>query len=394
MESTIFNPCPDLPILSFSHLRWNFVYQRPQHLLTRFNRLSAAHFWEEPIFEDREIPAIAISAGDEGVRVITPHLPSGLTDESTASIQRQLLDEYIEREKLVDFVAWYYTPMALKFSDHLLPEVIVYDCMDELSAFQGAPPELVLQEQRLFTLADVVFCGGASLFAAKRRQHRNVHLFPSSIDRMHFAAARRSQPDPQDQARIPHPRIGFYGVLDERLDTALLKQLATEHPDWHFVLIGPVVKISESDLPRNTNIHYLGQKRYAELPAYLSNWSIAMLPFAQNASTRFISPTKTPEYLAGGKPVISTPIQDVVRPYGEQRLVQIGATAEEWGKAIENLLTTIEVGWLSRVDKMLARNSWDLTFERMRQQISRCLNSRPNIIPSTLEQYEGSQASV
>ena len=375
-------------------MRWNFVYQRPQHLLTRFNRLSPVHFWEEPIFEDREVPAIAISAGDEGVRVITPHLPSGLTDESTASIQRQLLDEYIEREKLVDFVAWYYTPMALKFSDHLLPEVIVYDCMDELSAFQGAPPELVLQEQRLFTLADVVFCGGASLFAAKRRQHRNVHLFPSSIDRMHFAAARRLQPDPQDQARIPHPRIGFYGVLDERLDTALLKQLATEHPDWHFVLIGPVVKISESDLPRNTNIHYLGQKRYAELPAYLSNWSIAMLPFAQNASTRFISPTKTPEYLAGGKPVISTPIQDVVRPYGEQRLVQIGATAEEWGKAIENLLTTIEVGWLSRVDKMLARNSWDLTFERMRQQISRCLNSRPNIIPSTLEQYEGSQASV
>ncbi len=313
----------------------------------------------------------------EGVRVVTPVLPNGVSDHEAIALQRELLDSYLSEQEIDNFVAWYYTPMALRFSDHLTPEVTVYDCMDELSAFQGAPPKLIEQEQRLFARANVVFAGGASLYASKKTQHSNVHLFASSIDRRHFAAARDAQQDPADQAHIPHPRIGFFGVLDERLDRELLRQASDNHPEWHFIMIGPVVKISPEDLPRANNIHYLGQKNYAELPQYLANWDVAMLPFARNAATRYISPTKTPEYLAAGKPVVSTPIRDVVKPYGEMGLVRIAGAAQEFGKAIEQSLSGVTEDWMQTVDKFLANTSWDKTFEAMWKEILRCVPLSP-----------------
>jgi len=308
-----------------------------------------------------------------GVRVLTPLLPHGLDDASVTEAQRELLNQYIEQEKLQDFVTWYYTPMALKFSDHLKPMLTVFDCMDELSAFAGAPPELLELERRLFARANVVFTGGASLFASKRTQHGNVHLFASSIDHEHFAAARGRLTEPPDQAAIPHPRIGFYGVLDERLDRELLREIAERRREWHFVLVGPVVKIREDELPRGSNIHYLGQKKYSELPSYLANWDVAMLPFAQNASTKFISPTKTPEYLAAAKPVVSTPIRDVVIPYGEMGLVRIGTDAAEFEAAIEASLSIVDNKWLEKTDEFLAGTSWDKTFEGMWKEIQRCM---------------------
>jgi glycosyltransferase involved in cell wall biosynthesis len=307
------------------------------------------------------------------VHLLIPQLPHGLGDQEIVDAQKKLLDVYVAEHRIQSFLAWYYTPMALRFSDHLLPAVTVYDCMDELSAFLNAPPELLVQEQRLFEKADVVFAGGASLYASKKTQHGNVHLFPSSIDFPHFAGARQPQADPADQQEIPHPRIGFFGVLDERLDRDLLRDVAGAHPEWHFVLIGPVVKITEDELPRGANLHYLGQKTYTDLPTYLANWDVAMLPFARNASTRFISPTKTPEYLAAGKPVVSTPIQDVVTPYGELGLVKIAADAEEFGVAIDECLKVRDDEWLSRVDRFLAGNSWDATFEGMWKEIQECV---------------------
>lgn len=359
-------------VLCFSHLRWNFVYQRPQHLLTRCLKHGPVHFWEEPVFEDCQASHLQRSVTETGVHVLTPVLPHGIGDERALSAQRSLLNAYLTEQKLDRYVAWYYTPMAMRFTAHLTPEVIVYDCMDELSAFQGAPPELIQMEQRLFARADVVFSGGASLYASKKTQHANVHLFPSSIDREHFAAARSPQPDPADQAGILHPRVGFYGVLDERLDRDLLRDVAAAQPDWNFVLIGPVVKIREEDLPRAANIYYLGQKSYADLPQYLANWEVAMLPFAQNASTRFISPTKTPEYLAAGRPAVSTPIQDVVKPYGDQGLVKIATNPAEFGKAIVAAFQERTPAWLASVDRFLAGNSWDKTFEGMWKQVEQC----------------------
>src|SRR4051794_1186902 len=208
--------------------------------------------------------------------------------------------------------------MALAFTYHLRPLGVVYDCMDELSAFAGAPASLRARERELLTRADVVFTGGQSLYEAKRGAHPNVHAFPSSVDVNHFAAARRRHDDPPDQQAIPRPRIGFFGVVDERMDMALLSGVAERRPDWHLVLLGPVVKIDPAVLPERANVHHLGPKPYAELPQYIASWDVAMLPFARNEATRFISPTKTPEYLAAGRPVVSTSIRDVVRPYGEQ----------------------------------------------------------------------------
>jgi glycosyltransferase involved in cell wall biosynthesis len=347
--------------------------------------------WEEPVFEDTKTATLARSETPEGVRVLTPMLPHGTNDQEAVAIQRELLDAYFSEQSIDNFIAWYYTPMALRFSDHLAPEVTVYDCMDELSAFQGAPPELIAQEQRLYERANVVFAGGASLYASKKTQHSNVHLFPSSIDRRHFAAAREKQQDPADQSSIGRPRIGFFGVLDERLDRDLLRQVAEQHPEWHFVMIGPVVKIADSDLPRAANIHYLGQKSYAELPQYLANWDVAMLPFARNAATRYISPTKTPEYLAAGKPVVSTPIRDVVKPYGEMGLVRIGENAQEFGDAIQQSLSDRREGWLERVDDFLANTSWDKTFEGMWKETLRAMSLSPvSSAPYAVEERSGS----
>jgi UDP-galactopyranose mutase len=268
--------------------------------------------------------------------------------------------------------------MALSFTRHLIPQAIVYDCMDELSAFKGAPAALREREAEMLSCADVVFTGGRSLYEARRNRHANIHPFPSGIDAPHFAQARNPVEDPKDQAGIPRPRLGYFGVIDERMDTGLLARIAEARPDWHLVMIGPVVKIDPADLPRHPNIHYLGGKDYKQLPAYLAGWDVALMPFAINESTRFISPTKTPEYLAAGKPVVSTPIQDVVTTYGETNLVRIAEAHSDFIKAIE---TTLKEGagspdWLARVDELLAQNSWDKTWLLMMKELDRAVGSR------------------
>jgi len=256
--------------------------------------------------------------------------------------------------------------MAMAFTRHLECDLCVYDNMDELSLFRGASQELIDNEAELFRRADVVFTGGMSLYEAKRNRHRNVHGFPSSIDFDHFAKARRAgDPEPSDQAAIPHPRLGFFGVIDERMDIDLVAGVAELRPDWHLVMIGPVVKIDPATLPQHANIHWLGGKSYSDLPRYLSGWDAGLMPFALNESTRFISPTKTPEFLAAGVPVVSTPITDVVRPYGERRLVEIAKTPLEVVRKAELLLSRPKEPWLQRVDRHLAAGSWDKTWAAM-----------------------------
>jgi UDP-galactopyranose mutase len=240
--------------------------------------------------------------------------------------------------------------------------------MDELSKFRFAPEHLLAYEQELIDRSDLVFTGGSSLYEAKKDRHHSVHCFPSSVDRAHFAKARVSQFQPADQEDLLRPRLGFYGVIDERFDIELLGKLAELRPQWSFVMLGPVVKISEDELPRRHNIHYLGSKTYEQLPCYLSGWNVALMPFAMNESTEFISPTKTPEYLAGGRPVVSTPIKDVVRHYGHLEGVGIASTAEEFAAACDKAMALAadrEGGWLAEADLMLSSSSWDITQARM-----------------------------
>jgi UDP-galactopyranose mutase len=359
---------PAATLICLSHLRWNFVYQRPQHLMSRFARDYRVLFVEEPVYGGDAPPRLEEHIEPCGVRVLVPHLAASLGDADRDVAQRLLLDAYLDRNNVRNPVLWHYSPMSLPWTAHLDSALIVYDCMDELSAFRGAPAQLVTLEQALLTRADVVFTGGHSLYEAKRAMHRNVHAIPSSVDVAHFKAARRPGDDPQDQRSIGRPRLGFYGVLDERFDCQLLRELAALRPAWQFVLIGPVVKIDPAVLPRAPNIHYLGPKRYEDLPSYLRGWNVALMPFAMNESTRYISPTKTPEYLAGGVPVVSTPIADVVRTYGKSGVVSIAGDAPSFARAIANALKMKQHqgGFNVLADRALGDLSWDLTWRQMR----------------------------
>lgn len=358
-------------LICLSHLRWNFVYQRPQHLLSRFAKARRVFFVEEPIFDADAGERLEIIKHESGVWVIVPHLPAGLGEEEINATQQTLLDQLFSEYQIQHYICWYYTPMSLAFTYHLQPLAVIYDCMDELAAFKGASPLLKERESALFRRADLVFTGGQSLYEAKRDCHPNVYAFPSSVDVAHFASARNSVEDPADQASIPHPRLGFCGVIDERMDLELLAGIASTRPDWHLVMIGPVVKIDPATLPQAENIHYLGGKDYKELPKYMAGWDLAMLPFASNESTRFISPTKTPEYLSAGRPVVSTSIRDVVRPYGQNGLVKIADTVEEFVAAAAAAMQehTQASGWLSQVDAFLEQMSWDRTWASMTQLI-------------------------
>ena len=357
-----------MDLVCFSHLRWDFVYQRPQHILSRFtNQYRVFYIQEFDSHPDED--GFTTHMSNENVCVITPHLNHHQHDNHIER-KRAVINYIFEIQNIASYIFWYYTPMSLLFSNHLQPTLIVYDCMDELSAFKFADPLLKGAEKMLLETADIVFTGGNCLYEAKKNQHHNIHAFASSIDKDHFSIARNSSDDNVDQRDIPHPRLGFFGVIDERFDIDLIEQVAILKPDWHFVLIGPIVKIDEAILPRKHNIHYLGSKTYKQLPGYLSGWDIALIPFAINESTRYISPTKTPEYLAAGKPVISTAITDVVNPYGKKQLVHIVDNASQLvEKAIIELNNKNKESWLAKVDEHLVTNSWDVTWSSMNDLI-------------------------
>ena len=368
-------------LVCFSHLRWDFVFQRPQHLMTRFADEMKVVYWEEPIVIGAGETAylkLSEAEGCPSIRIAVPHLPEGLSMPQAEAALIRLLETFAATLR-GPIIAWYYTPMMLPFSRGLDADVVAYDCMDELSKFRFAPDMLLGLEQELIDSADLLFTGGSSLYEAKKERHNSVHCFPSSVDRAHFGRARTAQADPADQAGLPRPRLGFYGVLDERFDLDLLRQVADMRPDWSFVMVGPVVKIAEEELPRAANIHYLGPKKYDALPAYLSGWDVALMPFAMNDSTQFISPTKTPEYLAGGRPVVSTPVKDVVRHYGHLEGVEIACDADSFVRACEKALALSRDptgNWLAEADLMLSATSWATVQARMAGLVEQVLATR------------------
>jgi len=364
-----------IDILCFSHLRWNFVYQRPQHLMSRFAKDRRVFFFEEPVYDAPSQYNEIFDDPVAGVCVVTPHIPSDT--ENVQDTLRHLLNMFMVSMSIKNYVAWYYTPLSLTFSLHLKPALLVYDCMDELSSFKFAAPDLKDWEQKLFAKADIVFTGGMHLYEAKKKFHSNIYGVPSGIDVKHFLQARKFTKDPVDQESIPHPRIGFYGVVDERFNIELLRSVAEQRPDWHFVVIGPIAKIDPASLPTNRNIHFIGMRDYKELPGYLAGWDIAMMPFELNEATKYISPTKTPEFLAAGKPVVSTSIHDVVYPYGDKKVVSIADTPNEFVAAIEQYLSTERSKrWQSEVDTLLETMSWDDIWKRMDDLMNKTINTK------------------
>lgn len=358
-------------LLCLSHLRWDFVFQRPQHLLTRFRR-GRVIYVEEPIYEDGARPRMEVSARSERLIVAHPIL----SQDAHHSVQADLLDKMLADLQIGRYALWYYTPVALPWSRHLQPAVQIYDCMDQLSHFKGADPRLAELEKELFTRVDLVFTGGMSLYEDKKSHHSNVYPFPSSVDVKHFSRARGQLSEPPDQQVIPRPRVGYFGVIDERIDLELLASLARLRPDLHLVMVGPLCKIEAESLPQAPNLHYLGSKDYSVLPTYLAGWDVAMMPFARNDATRYISPTKTPEYLAGGRPVISTSIADVIRPYEPLGLVRIADTAEAFSRAIDEARCEDAQHRRLKADNFLAKISWDVTWARMQELMDTALASR------------------
>ncbi len=375
--------------MCFSHLRWDFVFQRPQQLMSRLAGHVPVSFWEEPKWDaGGRRPRLEIYSPGNNVSVIVPHLPEGLAGEAIERSLRELLDGYVAG-LTGPLISWYYTPMMLPFTRHLDAACVIYDCMDELANFRFAPPELAVLESELLTRADHVFTGGYSLYEAKRALHPSVHPFPSSVDRKHFEQARQPGSDPVDQADLPRPRLGYYGVIDERMDLELIAALADARPDWSLIFVGPVVKIDPADLPRRPNIAYLGGKEYAELPAYARGWDAALMPFAINASTEFISPTKTPEYLAAGLPVVSTSIKDVVRHYGGVEGVLIAGSVPQFVEACERALLLSAAGaeaeWRQAADDILEGQSWDAVASAMFAKIEDVLARR---VPASPRHYD------
>ncbi len=364
-------------VLCLSHLRWDFVFQRPQHLMSRCAQDHQVIFFEEPIF-DAIRPDLATHGTESGVTIAVPHLPPNTPAMAAEHLQRMMLDRLLDQLEYVKPVLWYFSPMALAFTHHVRARAVVYDCMDELSLFHDAPVQLVKREALLLRHADLVFTGGQSLYEHKRvtSGHHNIHAFPSSVDVPHFARAREGIDEPADQAAIPHPRVGYFGVIDERMDLELITELADLRPDLQLVMIGPVVKIDPAILPQRANIHWLGSRRYDQLPSYLSGWDVAMMPFARNDSTRFISPTKTPEYLAAGKPVVSTSIADVVVPYGRGGYAWIADTASEMSFAIDRALASDPAARMRHADAFLAGMSWDRTWKRMWGHVDQAIQTR------------------
>ena len=377
----------NIDLICFSHLRWNFVYQRPQHLMSRFARQRRVYFFEEPVYDAPSQYNEIFDDPVSGICVVTPHVTSDT--QNTSNALRHLLDMFMASMSIKDYVAWYYTPLSYAFSLHLKPALLVYDCMDELSSFKFAAPELKVWEQKLFAKADIVFTGGMHLYKAKKKFHSNIHGVPSGIDVKHFIQAREFTKDPIDQSSIPHPRIGFYGVIDERFNIELLRSVAGQRPDWHFVVIGPTAKIDPASLPTNKNIHFIGMRDYKELPGYLAGWDVAMMPFELNEATKYISPTKTPEFLAAGKPVVSTSIHDVVHPYADKKVVSIADTPDEFVAAIEQYLSTERSKhWIKEVDALLETMSWDDIWKRMNDLMNQTINTK------TINHENKSQAYV
>ena len=368
-------------LVCVAHLRWNFVFQRPQHLMTRAAQGLKTYYVEEPIFghEDR----MECSTDSSGVVVCVPHVTAGLSAEESQARTARLLERLVASEGLRRFVLWVYTPMELPITAGLTPALTIYDCMDELSGFRYAPPELQHREAQLFQQADLVFTGGHRLWEAKRLQHPYAYPFPSSVEVPHFAQARQPQAEPADHTAISGPRLGFYGVLDERFDAALISDLARRQPEWQIVLLGPIVKVSREELPQEPNVHYLGQKSYAELPDYLGHWDVALLPFARNSATEFISPTKTPEYLAAGVPVVSTAIHDVVRPYGDLNLLRVADDAAGFEAAVQEILaergSEAAQDRQARADAYLNTLSWDRTWTDMQARMVEALARRDSL---------------
>lgn len=392
----------DAPLIVHSHLRWDFVWQRPQQLLSRFASSAPVLFLEEPIFlDDLAAPRLDLTTPLKNVHRAVPHLPAALRDEgdaATVAVRTLALQAIARGGSLGGLfpapVQWFYTPMPAPTMLGAFGErAVVYDCMDELSQFRFAPPQLVAREQLLLSRADVVFTGGYRLYQSKSRLHPNVHFFGCGVDSAHFAKARLSEtPRPADVPGDDAPVLGYYGVIDERIDYELIARLAAAYPESHVVMVGPVVKVDPRDLPQAPNIHWLGQKQYTELPAYAKTFDVALMPFALNEATEFINPTKTLEYMAAGKPIVSTAVPDVVRNFSP--IVKVARSQDGFVAAVRAAAQCPDADHIARGIGMAKDHSWESIVAKMGALMADAIVARESTPETARRAVAGMAAAV
>lgn len=359
-----------------SHLRWDFVWQRPQQILSRLAQNHPVLFIEEPIYGHATGASLDITNPHTNILRVVPRLDDTYANDYDRSeeivlslLQEQLGNDLLLASLFKNPVLWFYTPMPAPIMIGEFGELaIVYDCMDELAQFKDAPLDIRKREQLLLKKAHVVFTGGRKLFEAKSRVHSNVHFFGCGVDTSHFGKARLAETAvAEDIKNLPTPIAGYFGVIDERLDYDLIRHLAKAKPDWTFVMVGPVVKISPALLPHEANIKWMGQREYIELPHYVKAYDVCLMPFALNDATQYINPTKTLEYMAAYKPILSTAVADVVKNFTP--IVQIANSPEEFVGKLETTrqlsAKTLEAGLA-----MASNASWETIVENIRSLVS------------------------
>ena len=366
----------DLVVLS--HLRWDFVWQRPQQILSRLAKNRRILYVEEPtLAESGQVPNLQVI--DSNLAILKPSIsaescagrPLSLWPNEAAITQqiRQALKQLDYR----DYGLWFYTPAPNYLVHTLDPQIVVKDVMDELSNFKFAPPELRDRERTLLTNASIVFTGGYSLYEAKKGFNTNTHLFASGVDADHYRSANsESTTIPDWVDALPRPRAAYIGVIDERLDYDLISSVASSLPAVQFLMCGPVVKVDPETLPRGANLHYPGQQQYSDLPRILKGTDVCLMPFARNEATRFISPTKTLEYMAARRPIVSTPISDVERFYSD-----VVYLADEPFAFCEHIVSAlresseVKARKERRIESILAEHAWDAIADSMSDLIER-----------------------
>lgn len=346
-------------MIVFCHLRWQFVYKRPQHIISRMANTMKILFIEEPLEYKENENCGNLIVINEMLHVLQPNV------KDIQSIV-EIIPQYVSNTTIS--YGWFYSAAFCPLLGSMEFENVIYDCMDELSLFKNASEHLTNQEKYLISQSNIIFTGGKSLYESKKQFHKNVHCIPNSVDNYHFAKALNGVAIPDDIASLKSPIVGYYGVIDERINLELLHEAAKKLPNISFVMIGPLGQIEENELPKESNIHYLGIKPYSQLPNYLKAFDVAMMPFALNDATKYISPNKTLEYIAAGRAIISTKIPDVVRDYSI--CINLIDTADEFCEAIVFQLERRDrLSMEMEYYKILQNTSWDATADKMKSII-------------------------
>ncbi len=374
-------PREDWPIIVHCHLGWDWVWQRPQQFISR---LSARHavLFVETLAPDPQLaaPLARFRTADNfpNITILSLQFPTWRWNNGhyVDAERQRLVQEFVASRPGNPFehaVQWFYDPMAATaFQGHMGEILTVYDCMDELSKFRGAPPDILQREAKLLMRADVVFTGGRKLFEAKSRYHDNCHFYGCGVDEEHFGQARQNSTQiPPQLAPLSKPVLGYFGVVDERMDYELVAKLAEVNPEWSVVIVGPAVKVDAQSLPQRSNLHWLGQQAYADLPAFCKGFDVCMMPFALNEATEFINPTKALEYMATAKPIVSTAVADVVRNFGS--VVKIAQSADDFISLCRQALAAPEPETTQRGLQMVRENSWESIVSQLERHVSEAL---------------------